>query len=351
MMIDLNRHIELLLLDNDCVILPGLGGFVVHNEPAKFDEGSKVLYPPFRSIGFNSQLNVNDGLLVQSLMQIYDTDYPTAYQLCEDEIRRIKSNLQNQRMWCFDMLGTLYLNDDGNYEFKPLDESGIASPLLYGLDALSLTPFEYAVTPMESASVSVTDITSETPSENDEEELYVESPSMWRYHAKSALKYAAIFIGVFLLFFASSVPVKNVKMANVDLSHGALYSFPVKSAVQNVRKSFTKVTPVEVQKTARVSVNASKKTEAVAKVLPDSVTPQSYYTIVLASRIKQSNAESYVASLSKKGFDKGEIMIKGKMIRVVYSKYNTENEAYNALLYMRNHSGSFEDAWVMHVAD
>ena len=44
-------------------------------------------------------------------------------------------------------------------------------------------------------------------------------------------------------------------------------------------------------------------------------------------------------------------MIKGKMTRVVYSKYNTENEAYNALLYMRNHSGSFEDAWVMHVAD
>ena len=205
------------------MILPGLGGFVVHNEPAKFDEGSKVLYPPFRSIGFNSQLNVNDGLLVQSLMQIYDTDYSTAYQLCEDEIRRIKSNLQNQGMWCFDTLGTLYLNDDGNYEFKPLDESGIASPLLYGLDALSLTPFEYAVTPMESASVSVADITSETPSENDDEELYIESPSMWRYHAKSALKYAAIFIGVFLLFFASSLPVKNVKMANVDMAHFILF--------------------------------------------------------------------------------------------------------------------------------
>jgi len=351
MMIDLNRHIELLLLDNDCVILPGLGGFVVHNEPAKFDEDTEVFYPPFRSVGFNTQLNVNDGLLVQSVMQAYDTDYPTALQLCEDEIKRIKSDLQNQGTWHFGALGALCLNDEGIYEFKPVDESGIASPLLYGLDALSMTPYEETVTKQESVSVTVADNTLETLSEHEDDERYVEYPSFWQRNAKSALKYAAIFIGVFLLFFATSVPVKNVRMANVDPTHGALYSFPVKNAVQNVRKSFTKVTPVNAEKHADEVVGTPQTADPAGEVSHDSVTPESYYTIVLASRIKQSNAESYVASLSKKGFGKGEVMVKGKMTRVIYSRYKTENEAYNALRYMRNHSDSFEDAWVMHVAD
>ena len=29
-MIELSQHIEVLLLENDCVIVPGLGGFVAH---------------------------------------------------------------------------------------------------------------------------------------------------------------------------------------------------------------------------------------------------------------------------------------------------------------------------------
>ena len=33
-MIELAQHIEALLLENDCVIVPGLGGFVAHYTPA-----------------------------------------------------------------------------------------------------------------------------------------------------------------------------------------------------------------------------------------------------------------------------------------------------------------------------
>ena len=33
-MIELAQHIEALLLENDCVIVPGFGGFVAHYAPA-----------------------------------------------------------------------------------------------------------------------------------------------------------------------------------------------------------------------------------------------------------------------------------------------------------------------------
>ena len=35
-MIELARHIEILLLENDCVIIPDFGGFIAHYQPARY---------------------------------------------------------------------------------------------------------------------------------------------------------------------------------------------------------------------------------------------------------------------------------------------------------------------------
>lgn len=35
-MIELAKHIEVLLLENDCVIVPGLGGFIAHKRQAAY---------------------------------------------------------------------------------------------------------------------------------------------------------------------------------------------------------------------------------------------------------------------------------------------------------------------------
>ena len=37
-MIELARHIEILLLENDCVIIPDFGGFIAHYQPARSEE-------------------------------------------------------------------------------------------------------------------------------------------------------------------------------------------------------------------------------------------------------------------------------------------------------------------------
>ena len=83
-MIELAQHIEVLLLENDCVIVPGLGGFVAHYTPAMRVAEENVFLPPTRIIGFNPQLKMNDGLLVQSYMAVYDTDfYELSYQFLQ----------------------------------------------------------------------------------------------------------------------------------------------------------------------------------------------------------------------------------------------------------------------------
>ena len=45
-MIELAQHIEVLLLENDCVIVPGLGGFVAHYTPAMRVAEENVFLPP-----------------------------------------------------------------------------------------------------------------------------------------------------------------------------------------------------------------------------------------------------------------------------------------------------------------
>ena len=40
-MIELAKHIEILLLDNDCVIVPEFGGFMAHHVNSVYDEGGR----------------------------------------------------------------------------------------------------------------------------------------------------------------------------------------------------------------------------------------------------------------------------------------------------------------------
>ena len=61
---ELCQHIDKLLLSNDCVILPGFGGFLTHYADAYYSESEQLYYPPKREIGFNQNLTMNDSLLV-----------------------------------------------------------------------------------------------------------------------------------------------------------------------------------------------------------------------------------------------------------------------------------------------
>ena len=89
-MITLARHIELLLLEHDCVIVPGFGGFIANHVEAQYSgEQEQLFLPPYRTIGFNQQLKVNDGLLLQSYMAAYDASYPAAYLQMEKDIENM----------------------------------------------------------------------------------------------------------------------------------------------------------------------------------------------------------------------------------------------------------------------
>ena len=61
---DIGKYIKELLILHDCVILPGLGGFVANYRSAEINEMLKIISPPSKSILFNRNIYHNDGLLI-----------------------------------------------------------------------------------------------------------------------------------------------------------------------------------------------------------------------------------------------------------------------------------------------
>ena len=131
-MTEISRHIAILLLDNDCVIIPGFAGFVAHYIPAELDEASGRFYPPKRTIGFNPQLQLNDSLLAQSYTESYDISYPEAMHRLEMEIDEIKQSIEIYGEYEFEGIGNVSKTSDGHYSFNPCT-AGLLTPALYGL--------------------------------------------------------------------------------------------------------------------------------------------------------------------------------------------------------------------------
>jgi hypothetical protein len=127
-MIELSKHIEVLLLENDCVIVPGLGGFIAHKRQAAYSIQKGEFMPPLRTIGFNPQLIMNDGLLVQSYMQAFNTDFPDATRRIEKTVAEIKDQLYQQGQVTLHNVGTIYYNMNGGYILHPKRRIHAAPP-------------------------------------------------------------------------------------------------------------------------------------------------------------------------------------------------------------------------------
>ncbi|MFA6126671.1 MAG: SPOR domain-containing protein [Bacteroidales bacterium] len=64
---EVNQAIRKLLFLEDCVIIPGFGGFVSHYKPAVIDQATGTFIPPTKEIVFNRDLIQNDGTLVSCI--------------------------------------------------------------------------------------------------------------------------------------------------------------------------------------------------------------------------------------------------------------------------------------------
>ena len=353
-MIELAKHIEILLLDNDCVIVPELGGFIAHHQQAYYNENEGVYFPPIRTIGFNPQLTMNDGLLTQAYMQTYHTDYPDALRRIAEKVSILKETLYNDGMVELSSLGNLYYTIHNTYEFHP-NEHGILAPALYALDSFLISPLS-------------AEIIEETP---DKKVKPIQSPIVekkknihWNYQWIGNAVAVAVAV---VLFFALSVPVENTHIdkgvyasLGTDCLFDAIRSQSIAissehSVVNDIQKQkkdkiapivvkVEKVDPAPKQQPLPLEKKATeaKKQEPQPKV----VQQKKNYHIIVASLTTSSDAKRMLQEYKQQGYVNASIKESKGRYRISICSYADKSIAYDKLNEFKQ-SDSFKGAWML----
>lgn len=346
---EIERHIENLLLDNDCVIVPGFGGFMAHHVDAFYDEGSRTFYPPSRTLGFNPKLTMNDSALAQSFADVYDISYPEAVVRVAKEVEKLKKCIEKERRYNMAGLGTIATTEDGKYTFTPC-ESGILTTRLYGLDAFEINRISEGQCFQPTINVETGTM------ENNVEEK--SSASLEPEHKQAAAfqlqatilhEIAAVFIAVILFALLPS------PTGNSDMGKLASYTLDTALLYKIMPKDVTKGAPKITNMPGNISANKTKAlSEGMATMQdekqPKEIATSQQYTIVLASKVPMANAKDYVKKLHKQGYAQAKAiaMESGKGAKVVYGSYSSRNEARTAMNKLTDNI-EFADSWIMSV--
>ena len=359
--IELDRHIEILLLDNDCVIVPGLGGFMAHHVEARYEEDEQAFLPPLRTLGFNPQLKINDSLLAQSYIEAYDISYPEALQRIEDEVNELTQILQNEGRYELNNIGIIELNEDGNYVFTPC-EAGILTPSLYGLNSFEMSLIKGVAQPEveETPEAKVVEMKPEPKPEpevnsvlqqnlvdiNDDDSDVVRIKFSW---IRNAVAVAAILLAVFFVAMPTGkteLMKSTINNLNNQILFGMMTSKDTNtSAIDFKRKNAQKPATVKTAEAILDTIKPAKPAEAPKPVAIKTDSARKGYCIVLASHVNKQNAEIFINNLAERGYKGAEIYVHNNVTRIVYGNYANQSDAYKQLQKM-NHEKDLEDAWV-----
>lgn len=134
----LNAYIRDLLLLHDCVIIPGLGGFVGNYQSARKTEKDYFM-PPHKAIAFNPQLKQNDGLLANTIVAIEKVSYEQAMKRIETFVECLKKELKAKGSYTISNVGKLAYSNENRLLFTPDSTTNfLLSPV--GMEAFYITP-------------------------------------------------------------------------------------------------------------------------------------------------------------------------------------------------------------------
>ena len=132
----LSKMVKELILDNDRVVLPGLGSFVAEIVPSTFSDKGYTINPPYRRLYFRSKPDEGDGL-VRFYAETNKVDQAMAERIIRDFISELKTLLHSRKTVVFPGLGRLRATKENNVFFVA-DEDLDIYPAGFGLEPVSL---------------------------------------------------------------------------------------------------------------------------------------------------------------------------------------------------------------------
>ena len=132
----LSKMVKELILDNDKVVLPGMGSFVAETVPSTFSDKGYTINPPYRRLYFRAKPDEGD-LLVSFYATSNGLDMAVADKIIREFVAELKSILYIRKAIAFPGLGRMRATKE-NAVFFVADEDLDIYPEGLGLEPISL---------------------------------------------------------------------------------------------------------------------------------------------------------------------------------------------------------------------
>lgn len=332
-------HIEFLLTQHDCVIVPGWGAFVVQHDNAMIDSQKHIL-PPRSWISFNPLLSHNDGILAHSIMRAEQCTFDAAMYSINEQVNEWRETLQQEHRIEWERIGCFVAQQDGALIFTEATNCVVNAPHML-LQPVAIPQL-------------VDILVAEQEDEVSQPVAYEQPAIKWYHQAWQAVASVAA-IAIFMLFIAT--PVDNFQPTNEYagiVAHEVL-GYTIEQHTSNIEDSENTLIdstltqePIEaiaIDNNENIEV---EETTIIQPIVNEITTETPRYILVVGSLPSRTLAEKQIQEFRAAGITQAiEIYESNGKFRLYIEGYDTMHDAQLRLQhYNTQQPATFAGIWI-----
>lgn len=295
---------ELLVL-HDCVIFPGLGGFVAQYASSSISDNNLTFKPPFKQILFNKNLTNNDGLLANSISKEWGISYEESVEKLSSLLFKINNEIKTNKQFSFEGIGILY-EVNGILNFKQQSENLLMES--FGLRSINMNDF--------------------LSHSSEGKIISIKSKSDVKQIIKNWSVAAAVIV---LLFYSAWIPLKtNLFNRDSDFTYSDLnpFTFSKRGPSQEIKSNLVHKVPLSSENTVSKSlIKTKKEIKKPISISLNDKTKSFSYEVIIGSFEEEKNAKNLIKKLRKKSFKARQLPFFKQLFRVSAGKFSNKKNA------------------------
>ena len=340
MKVSLEKYIPELLYNHECVIIPDFGGFVSRMESSVYDEKTSVFSPPSKSISFNKNLIINDGLLINRVMNEEKISYELTSIMIKNTVSVWNQQLIEKKRLELAGIGVFCLNSDQTIQFEPRIDVN------YLIESFGLYPIKgYSLN--NDLNDGIIDLN--TSISKDQKTSFQQGKKYLKVAAMIALPVIAFGI----LKSLNHKTISNVITSAFDLSSKEISYVAKKYETKNYDftthslaiTDFTENTPSTLSFNNGKTVSFYSNGITTEDVINNSFSPNDQYQIIIGCFAVETNAEKLVKTVEQKkktAFTAGK---NKKGLHIVSA--GSSNNHDKAIDLLKSIQEDYPNAWIM----
>jgi len=318
-------HIAYLLIRHECVIVPGLGAFVVSSSEGEKNYRWGILSPPESFLGFNPEIKQNDGLLAGSIAKEKELSAEDANRLIEQYVTYLLYSLDKGKRVQIPGVGILYAKDNKKV-FQP-SRALSCNALNYGLSSFSL-PY---------ANDLQIEALNSPPKKNKE--------VVWIPVSRKFISYCGSVAAALLVMCFIPTPLNNGRFFPKRTQYASLVGLSSRNPVEEeITASVSEEiqipadTPL-IQKEIKTSPPAKPEIRPIRKAA-------FHYYIIIASLPDRASANKVLTGFQSK-FKEATLLYSDGRYRIYTRRFEDKAEAETFLARFRKNHPERKDAWLL----